>query len=155
VRSMARFEFTTSIAASPEQCFALWIDLDRAHEWLRGMGKVTDVTGPLDQPGTSYVMWFSGRPTRNEVLEVQRPRLFRSHIGGSLFRGTNEARFDPEDGGTRLTQRFETEGLPSSIVVRIFATGSWPGSFRAELETFKRIAERDAREEPPPPAISG
>jgi hypothetical protein len=52
------------------------------------------------------------------------------------MRGTNDATFEPQDGGTGLTQRFETEGIISALAARVFATGSYKGSFRGELATF-------------------
>jgi hypothetical protein len=34
-------------------------------------------------------------------------------------------------------------GLFSAIFARLFATGSYAGSFRGELEAFRRIVERE------------
>lgn len=141
---MARFEFSQSIDAPPALVFDLWTNLDRAHEWLVGMSKVTDVTGPLDRPGSRYVMWFSGRPAPFEVEAVERPHRIRTRIDGGLFRGTMEARFEAEGDGTRLTEWFEPAGFGHALAAWIFSKGSWRGSFRGELKTFKRIAEREA-----------
>ena len=143
---MARFEFRVSVDAPPERVFDLWTDLDRAREWLVGLSKITDRTGPVDHPGSSYVMWFSGRPAPVEVLEVERPRRISSRLKGGLFRGMIGATFDPEADGTRITQWSEPEGLGPTIAAWVFSQGSWRGSFRGELNTFKRIAEREARE---------
>jgi hypothetical protein len=38
-----------------------------------------------------------------------------------------------------------TEGLVAAIFGRIFAMGSYRGSFRGELDTFVRLAEAEAR----------
>jgi len=132
------------IDAPPERVFALWTDLERTGEWIEGVTKVTDVTGPIDQAGTRYTVWFGRMASPSEVLEVRRPSLFRSRFGNRFLRGENVATFEPNDGGTRLTQEFRTEGLIPAITSRIFALGSYRGSFRGELETFKRIAEREA-----------
>jgi hypothetical protein len=43
-----------------------------------------------------------------------------------------------------LTQRFETEGIISALAARVFATGSYKGSFRGELATFARLPEAEA-----------
>ena len=142
---MAHVRITTFVAASPELVFELWTDLERWPEWIEGLSRITDVTGPLDQAGTSYVTWFGGMIGRNEVLEVERPRRIRTHLSSRLLRGVTEAVFDPERGGTRITQSFETEGLLPAIAARIFAMGSYRGSFRGELTTFARLAEREAR----------
>jgi hypothetical protein len=110
------------------------------------MSKVTDVTGPLDRPGSTYVMWFSGRATPITVEEVEPPGRIRSRLGAGLFRGMTEARFEPEGDGTLLTQWFEPEGFWPTIAAWIFSKGSWPGSFRGELNTFTRIVEREVPE---------
>ena len=148
---MARFRFSLFVAAPPHLVFGLWTDLDRWPEWIEGLKKVTDVTGPLDQAGTRYVTWFGGMSGRNEVLEAERPRRIRTRLGSRLLRGVTEATFEPEDGGTRISQTFETEGLLPAFAARIFSIGSYRGSFRGELNTFKRIAELEARAQEPRP----
>jgi len=158
---MARFEFGITVDAPTERVFDLWTNLDRAPEWLVGLSKVTDRTGAGDQAGSSYVMWFSGRPATVTVLEAERPRRIRSRLGGGIFKGTTEARFEPEGGGmpgsgdaaaggrTRITQWFEPEpGFPT-VMAWIFSKGSWKGSFKGELKTFKSIVEREAQEVAP------
>jgi uncharacterized protein YndB with AHSA1/START domain len=144
---MARYRFTIHVDAPPAQVFDLWTNLERMHEWTEGVTKVTDVTGPVDQAGSRYTVWFGRMASRSEVLEADRPRLFRTRFGNRLLRGQAVATFEPESGGTRLTQEFETEGLIPAIAARIFATGSYKGSFRGELETFRKLAEREANAE--------
>lgn len=150
---MARFEFSIFVAAPRERVFALWIDPARMLEWIRGLSRVSDVSGPLDRVGASYVVWFGRVASRTEVLDVERPRLIRTRFGNWFLRGVTETTFDPEADGTRLTQRLETEGLIPALVARLFATGSHEGSFRGELATFARLAEREVREARETPAI--
>lgn len=141
--AMARYRFTVHLRVPPEQVFDLWTNLDRAHEWIGGLTRITDVTGALDQVGAQYTAWFGSMPSRTEVLEVDRPRFFGTRFRSRLLAGESRATFEPEDGGTRLTQEFVTEGLISGMAARIFATGSYRGSFRGELNKFVRIAERE------------
>ena len=148
--AVGRYRFSVFVAAPPESVFDRWVDLDRMHEWIGGMTRVTDLTGPADRAGTTYTVWFGRTASRTEVLEVERPRRIRTRFGNFYLRGVTEATFEPKDGGTRLTQTFETEGLLPAIVARIFATGSYPGSFRGELATFVRIAERELSGRPIP-----
>jgi uncharacterized protein YndB with AHSA1/START domain len=143
---VARFTFSRFVAAPPEQVFDLWVNLDRAHEWIRGLSKITDVSGPSGRAGSTSTWWFGRNASPSEVLEAEPPRRIRTRFGNWLLRGVTEATFQPEGDGTRIVQRFETEGLIPAIVGRIFATGSYPGSFREELRTFARIAEREAGE---------
>jgi uncharacterized protein YndB with AHSA1/START domain len=142
---MSHYRFIVHVDAPRERVFDLWLDLDRAHEWIQGLTRITDVTGPTDRVGTRYTAWFGRMRSPTEVIEVERPRLFKSRFGNTLLRGTTQATFEEEGDGTRLTQEFWTEGVVPAIAARIFATGSHKGSFRGELNAFARIAEREVR----------
>lgn len=109
------------------------------------MTKVTDVTGPPDQAGTRYTIWFGSMKNRTEILEATRPAMIRTRLGSSILRGESVVRFESTTAGTRLTQDLRVEGLLSEIFARIFATASYKGSFRGELNTFARLAEREAQ----------
>lgn len=141
---MSEYRFELLIHAPPERVFDMWIDLDRMAEWVEGVTRVGDVSGPVDKSGTTYTIWFGRLRSVAEVIEVERPRLFRSRISGGLLSAENEARFQPEGEGTRLVQTFRTRGLMSRLWARIFASGSWKGSFRGELKTFARLVEAEA-----------
>jgi hypothetical protein len=120
------------------------VDLDRIAEWVEGVTKVTDITGPSDRAGTRYTVWFGRMRSPTQILEADRPRFIRSRFGSVVLRGETQATFERDGNGTRLTQEFRTEGIIPAIAARIFATGSGKGSFRGELATFARIAEREA-----------
>jgi uncharacterized protein YndB with AHSA1/START domain len=141
---MPTFRLTTHVNAPPEQVFALWTDLDRMPEWIGGLTKVTDRTGPVDQKGSRYVSWFGSMKSPTEVLDVQRPRFIRTKFGSAVLRGETEASFEPEAGGTRIRQTFQTKGVVPAIFGWIFSRGAWKGSFKGELEHFRQIAERHA-----------
>lgn len=142
---MPRYALSTHIDAPPEVVFDLWTNLDRAGEWIGGLTKVTDRTGPIDTVGTRYTAWFGSMRSPSEVIEADRPRVFASRFRNAVLRGTNRATFEPEGGGTRLRQEFVTVGVIPAIMGWIFSRGSYRGSFRGELEHFARIAEEDAR----------
>jgi len=141
---MPRHRLTAFSAAPPERVFALWIDLDRMKEWVRGVTKVADVTGPVDQVGTRYVVSFGPFKSPTEVLEADRPRRFKTAFGNWLLRGTNSTTFESEGQGTRITEEFVTEGWVSAITSRLFGMGSYKGSYQGELNEFARLAEREA-----------
>jgi uncharacterized protein YndB with AHSA1/START domain len=132
------------IAASPERVFALWMDLDRMKEWVGGVTRVTDVTGPIDAAGTRYVVRFGPMRSPTEILEVDRPHHVRTRFGNLILKGESDVRFEPTPDGTRLTQVFQTRGFISAVTGRLFASGSYEGSFKGELETFRTIAERES-----------
>jgi uncharacterized protein YndB with AHSA1/START domain len=142
---MARHRFVVEVAAPVELVFDLWCAPDRWHEWIEGLGKVTDVSGPPGKTGTRYTTWFGSMPSPSEIVEAERPRHLRTRFGNRLLRGESDVTFEPTAGGTRLTQEFRTEGFVPAIAAWIFALGSYKGSFRGELNEFVRIAERDAR----------
>jgi uncharacterized protein YndB with AHSA1/START domain len=142
---MARYQFSILIKASQHEVFALWTDLDRMPEWVGGVTAVGELTGPIDRPSTRYTVWFGRMRSSTEILEVERPRHIRTRFDSALLRGETDATFERENGATRLTQVFQTRGVISAIVARLFATGSYRGSFRGELEAFRAIAEREAK----------
>jgi uncharacterized protein YndB with AHSA1/START domain len=141
--------FVVQVRAPREQVFDLWTDLDRAHEWIEGLTRITDVTGPVTTAGTRYTAWFGRMRSPSEILQVDRPRLVTTRFGSWLLRGVVQATFEDQGGdGTRLTQEFWTNGIISAVMARIFAFGSYKGSFRGELKSFARLAEREARSHP-------
>ena len=141
---MPTYTFTTHVAAPREVVFDLWTDLDRMREWVGGVGRVTDLSGPVDRVGTRYVVWFGRVKSPTEVIEAERPRLFATRFGNVILRGTNRTVLEPEGDGTRITETFRTVGIVSAISARIFASGSYRGSFQGELEAFARLAEAEA-----------
>ena len=99
------------MGAPREQVFDLWTDLERGHEWIEGLTRITDVTGPVTTAGTRYTAWFGRMRSPTEVLEVDRPRLLRTRFGSWLLRGVQQATFEDQADGTRLTQEFWTNGI--------------------------------------------
>ena len=140
---MARYRFSIQVDAPPERVFALWTDLPRMGEWVGGVTGVTDVSGPVDRVGTTYVVHFGPVKSPTEVLEADRPRRFATRFGSWVLRGRSSTTFEPDGAGTRVTQEFETVGLISAVSSWVFSRGAYEGSFRGELEKFGRIAERD------------
>ena len=142
---MGVYRFSITIAAPADAVFALWTDLDRMGEWVGGVTGVADVTGPVDRAGTSYTVEFGRMRSPTTVLEADRPRHFRTRFGNPILKGESDVTFEPDGDGTLLTQVFRTHGIVSTVAARLFATGSYKGSFRGELEAFRQIAEREAR----------
>jgi uncharacterized protein YndB with AHSA1/START domain len=137
---MPTHHLTAYSAAPPERVFALWTDLDRMKEWVGGVTKVTDVTGPVDQAGTTYIVWFGPVKSPTVVLEAERPRRFSTRFGNRILRGVNTTTFEAEGSGTRITLDMRTEGLVSAITSRLFALGSYKGSYQGELNDFAKLA---------------
>jgi uncharacterized protein YndB with AHSA1/START domain len=143
---MAHYVFTIRVAAPPEHVFDLWTNLERMGEWVGGVTGVTDVSGPVDQTGTTYVVRFGPVRSPTEVIDAERPRRFATRFGNWILRGRSSATFEPDGDGTRLTQEFETVGVVAAISSWIFSRGSYEGSFRGELEKFGRLAEQEFKD---------
>lgn len=138
---MGVYRFESRTTASPDRAFDLWTDLDRMKEWVGGVTKVTDVSGPVAATGTTYTVWFGGMKSRTEVLAAERPTMFRTKFGNLILRGENVATFEPDGAGTLIKQEFRTQGFIAAIFGRIFAGGSYRGSFQGELNAFANLAE--------------
>ncbi|NWL10206.1 SRPBCC family protein [Paenarthrobacter nitroguajacolicus] len=141
---MGTHRVTTLVAAPPERVFAAWTDLDRFPEWIGGVTRVTDRVGSTDQAGSRYTVWFGRMASPTEILEVERPWHIRTRFGNAILKGESDVRFASEGQGTRIHQEFVTRGFIAGIFGRLFAMGSYRGSFRGELETFRKLVERDA-----------
>ena len=152
---MGRHTNSQHIDAPPEVAFDLWTNLERQHEWIGGVTDVVDVTGPGGRRRDEVHGDVRQHEEPNQVLEADRPRRFVVHFGNWILRGRNSATFEPEDGGTLVTVRLDTEGIFPAIMARIFSLGSWRGSFRGELAHFARLAELDARRSPEDPLTDG
>lgn len=140
---MPTFRLSTFVAAPPERVFATWTDADRFHEWIGGVSGVTDRVGPTDQAGSRYTVQFGRMTSPTEVLAAERPSHIRTRFGNALLKGESDVTFTADVPGTRIDQVIMTRGLVSAIFARIFASGSYRGSFQSELETFRRLVERE------------
>lgn len=68
---------------------------------------------------------------------MERPRHVRTRFGNLVLKGESDLTFEPEAGGTRLTQE--------STHARLFATGSYRGASAVGSTQFREIVERQAR----------
>lgn len=143
---MARYELTTHVDAPPDATFALWTNVRRMGEWIGGVTRVGGPDGPIDRVGTRYTAWFGGMRSDTTVIEAERPRIFATRFRSAVLRGTNRATFEPDAGGTTVTEAFETEGIVAAVFAWIFGHGSYRGSFQGELEAFAALAAKDWRE---------
>jgi uncharacterized protein YndB with AHSA1/START domain len=136
----------TAFANAPiEVVFDLWTNLERMKEWIGGVTGVSDVTGPMTQAGTRYVVHFGPVKSPSEVLAVEPPRHIRTRFGSWVLRGTNSTTFTPEGAGTRIDEEIQTVGWFSEITSRLFSMGSYKGSYQGELNAFAKLAEQEAR----------
>jgi len=141
---MGEYTFTTRVEASPEAVYDLFTDAHRMHEWTEGVSRVSDEVGPRGAVGSTYTVWFGPMRSPTTILEADRPRRFRTRFGNRLLRGEMAATFEADGDGTLLVETFVTEGVVPALMARLWATGSYRGSFKGELASFRRLAEREA-----------
>ena len=158
---MRTHRFTVHANLAPVDALFLWADLDRVTEWMEGVTRVSDIIGRPDRPGftlpgrrsplvlvpgSRYVLWYRLGPARLEVLpleDAQAPLGHRTHVSGRFRRGEVRVEFEAEDGGSRVTMSVRTESLLPSIAGRLLTAGFYRGSFRSQLRSFARVAERE------------
>ena len=141
---MATHTFSVQAAAPRRPVFDLWTNLDRLPEWLTGVSRVTDITGPAGRAGTRYTLWFGPIQCPQEILEAVPGRMVRTRFRSPLLRGEMLVTFETQASGTRVTQEFRTNGFVPAVAARLLATGSYRGSFQGELEVFARLVQRSA-----------
>ncbi len=131
-----------TIRASPRAVFELYCDPLRLPEWQLGATALLDMTGGLDQPGTSYVLDQPGPRLRIEVLRVDPPSLHRQLETFGRFAWIGTATFHPRrDGGTSFAFEYSRPAnapwywLPVMTVLAFFFG-------RAEFDRLKRLADR-------------
>ena len=80
---MAHYTFSTHVAAPPDDVFALWTNLDRIGEWIGGVTGVSDVSGPIDQVGTTYVVHFG--PVKSPETAASRSAMMLPPVASFQF----------------------------------------------------------------------
>jgi coenzyme Q-binding protein COQ10 len=145
---MAHLKLTEHIEAPIEDVFELFIDAKRWPEWMAGGIEVKEITGPPDQVGTRIrdVSNFMGRQMESwtEVVEVERPHLYRMTTEGAGLKGTGTFRLTPAGQGTDVDVENEYElpaGFLGEIADRLFIERAMERQLRHSAENFKALAE--------------
>lgn len=132
------------IDATPEEVFDLYLDPDRRAEWNPVARSVTLEAGAFNRPGSRYRVETRYGLLRVEILEVDRPRLYRMREGSGWMESEATIRFEPLPGGRcRLVAdaSFERPGFLGWLLSPVIsAAGRWWG--RGELRRLKAVAER-------------
>ena len=138
---MRSFEAATRIDTSPEQVWALLVDVRSWRDWDSGVDRVEGRVA-LGEQLTLYATMIRNRPFRVTVTEI-RPREVMRWRGGLPFGLAVIERtysLDPqEDGGTLLTVREDHTGPLAGLLGR--STPDLNPSFRHFVEGLKARAE--------------
>jgi uncharacterized protein YndB with AHSA1/START domain len=132
------------IDATPEEVFDLYVDAERRSEWNPAARTVTLESGATNEAGSRYVVETRYGRMIVDVLEVERPRLYRMRERSGSMESEATIRFEPlPSGGCRVVAdgSFERAGRFGRLLTPLAAAGGrwWA---RGELRRLKTVAER-------------
>lgn len=135
---------TIEIDATPEEVFDLYVDPERRAEWNPAARSVTIESGAINEAGSRYFVETRFGRLNVEVLEVERPHLYRLRERSGTMESEATMRLEPLPGGrTRVVANasFERSGVAGRLFAPLVsAAGRWWG--QGELKRLKQVAER-------------
>jgi uncharacterized membrane protein len=146
---MGHVHNSVHINAPPEVAWEIARDPARIPEWNTTVVAVKDVSGPLDQPGTTYtaVSKLVGRPLDvrwriDNVEPLRRVEATASAPGGGSARLS--VQYGADAGGTTVTVDIDYElpmGFLGDVVDKLFAERSMTRDVEHSGENFKALVE--------------
>ena len=145
---MPHVRVTDFIEAPTDRVWAAHVDGARIAEWFPGVRSVEAISGPLDRPGTTYLLRFSPLVrSRVEVTEVEAPWMHTRRWNARPFgtRGTATLLLRSEEGGTHVDLDV-SHGLPLGPLGRLLESFSFvrrraARDIRRELQAFSEFVE--------------
>ena len=145
---MPHVRVTDFIEAPAERVWAAHVDAARIAEWFPGVRSVEAISGPLDNPGTTYMLRFNPlRRSRVEVTEVEAPWMHTRRWDARPFGtyGTATLLLRSEEGGTHVDLDV-SYGLPLGPLGRLlegftFVRRHAARDIRRELQAFGDFAK--------------
>ena len=141
---MNNFHHEMRIEAPVEHVWSYFNDVSQREDW-QPRRKTTDVSGPLDQVGTTFVqstklMGYEMKWT-NEIVEVEPQRLIRMHSDTGPM--DNTIRFEPDGEATNfsLDSDYEWPGSMPDFLMDLMAKGWMERNMHRMFEDFKALAE--------------
>jgi uncharacterized membrane protein len=132
------------IEAPIEHVWAFYCDTSHWADWMQG-GTLSDISGPYDQVGTTYVgtVRFLGHAMKvtYKVVEVEPLKLIHEHSDDGPV--DNVVRFEPDGEATRLTVECDYE-MPAHLpgFIKDLAKKGWMNRRMDQmLGDFKALAE--------------
>jgi ligand-binding SRPBCC domain-containing protein len=141
---MKHFHHEVRIEAPVEHVWAFFGDTTHWEDWMPRR-KTTDISGPLDQVGTTYVtstkLMGVEQKWTTEIVEVEPPRLVRMHSDYGPM--DNTFRFEPDGEATNLVfdSDYEMPGKMPDFLKDLMFTGWMERNLHRMFEDFKALAE--------------
>ena len=132
------------VRAPIDRVYAAWVDPALMARCM-GIKAITDVSGPLDRPGTTFTeVVFGPYRSRSEVLVAEPPALH--DMTGRNFLGLGyrwTTRFTRADEGTEVTLEAEAilPGLLGRLFRRSLAGGAMERGVERRLALFAGLVE--------------
>lgn len=146
----SRMRLATDIDATPGDVFDLYVDPERRSEWNPAARSVTLESGAINEAGSRYVVDTRYGELVVDVLEVERPHLYRLHERSRMMDSESTIRFETlPEGRCRLVvdTSFKRAGRFGWLLMPFMAAGGWWWG-RGELRRLKAVAERaDSQDE--------
>ncbi len=150
VSHSVRASVTQLVRAPIERTYAAYID-PAVLPTSMGIQAVTDLSGPLDRPGTTFIEVVFGPYRPRSKVDAAEPPTLHDMTGRTAFglgyRWTT--RSAEEDGGTEVTLDAEAilPGVVGWLIRRSLSAGAMRRRTQRRLAAFADIVE--AREAPP------
>ena len=140
--AMQHMRIETHIEAPVEEVWKFFCNMSNWPDWMP-RGTFSDVSGPLDEVGTTYVggMKLMGHEykTKYEVVEVEPLRLIHERSGNA----EDWFRFEPDGDATNLIAEsdWEMPGKLPSVIKDMMGKGWAERNFRNAMADFKALVE--------------
>ena len=147
---MAVARAAIEVPGSISEAEALWYDVRRWPAWVDGLGHVLKVDDTWPQAG-ARVVWESRPGGRGRVLEQVTRYETRAgqvvEVEDERLRGTQTLRFDPAEGGARVSLELDYKLKPGvllrALVDLLFVRRAMADSMRRTLGRFGRELAAD------------
>jgi Activator of Hsp90 ATPase homolog 1-like protein len=140
---LTRYAYTADVNVPRYFLYDLWTDPERMPEWVNGLTRVTDVSGLPGVAGTKYRFWYGSMDERVEVEAAEFPLYVRTRSRFGTIKVETAMAFEQTNAGTRLRLAWVARGIKARIWARVVSMGDYRWTFRADLERFVALAERE------------
>ncbi len=142
-----RTHLTIAMDAPPARVFAAYTNPDLVPRWRPAIAEITDVSGPMERVGTTFVTRYRGRvpASRGRVVESRFPHR-HTIAGRGAVSYTADVRLAEAAGATELTFDLEVQapgGPLGRLAERLFIARKLERETQAEFARLKALVEQE------------